>query len=191
MRCTIISDLNTIVHVVSRNLFCNVRNISATPASPACVATRICSTYFDLGAASYLRMVSWGSKFPLHKERGIALIFVPPLTDFSNEDIVILQLWDFCFVNQDLGNRFDCWLQSRLIDITSCIIVQSFSCSSYSSHHIAAQFLVEAVCLPAIDCAESTAIWQSSWTSCPTDGVVVSSAPVKLCFIHDLRTGRT
>lgn len=48
------SDLNTIVHVESRNLFCNARNISATPASPACVATRICSTYLDLGAASYI-----------------------------------------------------------------------------------------------------------------------------------------
>lgn len=52
MRCTMMSDLKTIVHVESRSLFCKARNISATPASPVCVATRICSTYFDLGAAS-------------------------------------------------------------------------------------------------------------------------------------------
>lgn len=58
MRCTTIRDLNTIVHVESLSLFCKVRNISATPASPACVATKMCSIYFDLGAASYLYAVS-------------------------------------------------------------------------------------------------------------------------------------
>lgn len=47
-----ISDLKTMVHVESLNLFCKARNISATPASPACVATSMCSTYFDLGAAN-------------------------------------------------------------------------------------------------------------------------------------------
>lgn len=46
------SALKAMVHVESLNLFCKARNISATPASPACVATRMCSTYFDLGAAS-------------------------------------------------------------------------------------------------------------------------------------------
>ena len=35
MRCTMISDLNTIVQVESRNRFCKARKISATPASPA------------------------------------------------------------------------------------------------------------------------------------------------------------
>ena len=52
IRCTMIKPLKTIVHVESRNRFVNVRNTSATPASPACVAMRMCSTYFDLGAAS-------------------------------------------------------------------------------------------------------------------------------------------
>ena len=33
------------------------RKISATPASPVCVATRICSTYLDLGAASWSKEV--------------------------------------------------------------------------------------------------------------------------------------
>lgn len=66
-----ISALKTMVHVESRSLFCNALKISATPASPACVATSICSTYLALGAAS--------------------LIFVPPLTDFSKEpDIVVI-----------------------------------------------------------------------------------------------------
>lgn len=53
IRCTIMSALNTIVHVESRNLCCRVLNTSATPASPAWVATSMCSTYLDLGAASY------------------------------------------------------------------------------------------------------------------------------------------
>jgi hypothetical protein len=44
--------LNTIVHVESRNRLVRARKISATPASPACVATRMCSTYLDFGAAS-------------------------------------------------------------------------------------------------------------------------------------------
>lgn len=60
-----IRALKTMVQVESRSLFCNARNISATPASPACVATSICSTYFAFGAAS--------------------LILVPPFTDFSKE----------------------------------------------------------------------------------------------------------
>ena len=34
IRWTMISDLNTIVHVESRSRFCNVRKTSATPASP-------------------------------------------------------------------------------------------------------------------------------------------------------------
>ena len=53
IKWTMMSDLKTIVHVESRNLFCKARNISAVPASPACVATRMCSTYFALGGASY------------------------------------------------------------------------------------------------------------------------------------------
>lgn len=65
MRCTMMSDLKTIVHVESLRRFCRARKISATPASPAWVATRICSTYLALGGAS--------------------LIFVPPLTDFSKD----------------------------------------------------------------------------------------------------------
>ena len=52
MRCTIIKLLKTMVHVESRRRLVRARKISATPASPACVATRICSTYLDFGAAS-------------------------------------------------------------------------------------------------------------------------------------------
>lgn len=65
IKWTMISALNTIVHVESRSLFCIALNISATPASPAWVATRMCSTYLAFGAAN--------------------LIFVPPFTDFSKE----------------------------------------------------------------------------------------------------------
>lgn len=53
MRCTMIKLLKTMVHVESRRRLVRARKISATPASPACVATRMCSTYLDLGAASY------------------------------------------------------------------------------------------------------------------------------------------
>lgn len=35
MRCTMMSDLKTIVHVESLRRFCKARKISATPASPA------------------------------------------------------------------------------------------------------------------------------------------------------------
>ena len=45
--------LNTIVQAESRSRCWRVRKTSATPASPECVATRIVSTYLDLGAASY------------------------------------------------------------------------------------------------------------------------------------------
>jgi hypothetical protein len=55
IRCKTMSDLKTIVHVESRSRNCSVRKISATPASPLRVARRICSMYFDLGAASCKR----------------------------------------------------------------------------------------------------------------------------------------
>ena len=58
IKCTMIRALNTIVHVESLKRFCRVRNISATPASPAWVATRICSTYLALGGASYFNNIS-------------------------------------------------------------------------------------------------------------------------------------
>src|SRR5436190_23369229 len=70
--CITISDLNTMVHVESRNRCCSVRNISATPAS-LCVAVRICSMYLDLGAAFYqfiwsAMTVDWmeSKTLPLH-----------------------------------------------------------------------------------------------------------------------------
>lgn len=44
--------LNTTVHVESRSLFCNALNTSPTPASPECVAIRMCSMYFVLGGAA-------------------------------------------------------------------------------------------------------------------------------------------
>lgn len=43
------------VHVESRRRFVRARKISPTPASPAWVATRMCSTYLDFGAASCRR----------------------------------------------------------------------------------------------------------------------------------------
>lgn len=109
IRCTVIRLLNTTVHVESRRRFCNARNTSATPASPECVATRICSMYL-------LRRLSQRSlgKGLLHKKRtstlagrpvktpvsrcnrdtpkpmklspdSRTLILVAPFTDFSNE----------------------------------------------------------------------------------------------------------
>lgn len=77
------SDLKTIVHVESLRRFCRVRNISATPASPAWVATRMCSTYLALGGASCFEWLTKGSQHNLMKP--LALIFVPPLTDFSKD----------------------------------------------------------------------------------------------------------
>ncbi len=53
IKCTIMRDLNTMVHVESRKRFWRARKTSPTAASPACVATRMCSTYLDFGAASY------------------------------------------------------------------------------------------------------------------------------------------
>ena len=50
------SDLKTIVHVESLRRFCKALKISATPASPAWVATRMCSTYLALGGASCFSM---------------------------------------------------------------------------------------------------------------------------------------
>ena len=67
MRCTMIKLLKTMVHVESRRRFWRARKISATPASPAWVATRMCSTYFDFGAASCgtvlaRRDAQWGER---------------------------------------------------------------------------------------------------------------------------------
>lgn len=77
------SDLKTMVHVESLKRFCRVLKISATPASPAWVAMRMCSTYLALGGAGYFHVVSKVSSSC--KEVLLALIFVPPLTDFSKD----------------------------------------------------------------------------------------------------------
>lgn len=82
------SALNTIVHVESRSRFCNARKISATPASPAWVATRICSTYFALGGASCFHEINEIDSRAVNG-RLLALILVPPLTDFSNEPDIV------------------------------------------------------------------------------------------------------
>jgi len=63
IRCVTIRALKTIVHVESRSLCCSVRNISATPASPAWVATRMCSMYFDFGAASCQIELAYATDF--------------------------------------------------------------------------------------------------------------------------------
>lgn len=65
MRCTIIKLLKTMVHVESRSRFVRALKISATPASPAWVATSICSTYLDFGAASYTWVLAGNSYGPL------------------------------------------------------------------------------------------------------------------------------
>ena len=45
--------LKTMVHVESRSRYCSALNTSPTPASPACVAIRICSMYFVFGGAAW------------------------------------------------------------------------------------------------------------------------------------------
>jgi hypothetical protein len=67
IRCTVIKLLNTTVHVESLSRFCKARNTSATPASPECVAIRMCSMYlferkgqFDFRRS---RSVRWESYF--------------------------------------------------------------------------------------------------------------------------------
>lgn len=52
IRWTVMRDLKTTVHVESRSRFWSARKTSATPCSPECVATRMCSIYFDFGGAS-------------------------------------------------------------------------------------------------------------------------------------------
>ena len=98
------SDLKTMVHVESRNLFCIDRKTSATPASPACVATRMCSTYFDFGAASYKLALGQHLAFLNRNSSGApTFTFVPPLTDFSKEvDIDIRLVGGSCLVMQQL-----------------------------------------------------------------------------------------
>jgi hypothetical protein len=95
MRCTIIMLLKTMVHVESRNRFVRARKISATPASPACVATSMCSTYLDFGAASYMYQLVCCCNEPTDRvmcrkgewvgRRIATLILVPPFTLFSKE----------------------------------------------------------------------------------------------------------
>lgn len=55
IRWMVIRLLKTTVHVESRNRNCSARKTSPTPASPACVATRMCSIYFVFGGAAYIR----------------------------------------------------------------------------------------------------------------------------------------
>ena len=106
IKCTMISALNTIVHVESLKRFCRVRNISATPASPAWVATRICSTYLALGGASYFNAVSRVVRIRNHPL--LALIFVPPLTDFSKDPDIPAGRW------RDMSFEIESTLRSRL-----------------------------------------------------------------------------
>ena len=48
------------------------RKISATPASPVCVATRICSTYLDFGAASWSKELVSSAADVAREERHVA-----------------------------------------------------------------------------------------------------------------------
>ena len=83
MRCVMIKALNTIVHVESRNRCVIVLKISATPASPALVACRMCSTYLDFGAASYETVNAHFDMIQGYIIVLCTLILVPPFTDFS------------------------------------------------------------------------------------------------------------
>jgi hypothetical protein len=56
MRWTVMRPLNTIVHVESRSRYCSARMTSPTPASPECVATRMCSMYLVFGGAFCSRL---------------------------------------------------------------------------------------------------------------------------------------
>ena len=110
IRCTVIKLLNTTVHVESRSRFCSARNTSATPASPECVAIRICSmylckekcqievriilgmlrgSYFVFGGAAYgrgmLAVQRCNAESRLSSCNLLTLIFVAPFTDFSKE----------------------------------------------------------------------------------------------------------
>lgn len=89
IKCTVIKLLNTTVHVESRSRFCKERKTSATPASPECVAIRMCSIYFVFGGAAYSGQLVVTHMAPLlHLLRSgdiLTLIFVAPLTDFSKE----------------------------------------------------------------------------------------------------------
>lgn len=109
IRCTMMSPLKTIVHVESRSRCVNVRKTSATPASPACVATRRCSTYFDLGAASC--SVPCEHTAMSYTAASIApptFCFVAPLTDFSNDwDMLFLAAEGHCRSADLLDGR--CW----------------------------------------------------------------------------------
>lgn len=62
MRWTVMRLLSTTVHVVSRSLCCRARKTSPTPASPECVATRMCSMYFVLGGAFWGQVRSAGAR---------------------------------------------------------------------------------------------------------------------------------
>lgn len=67
MRWVTMRALKTMVHVESRRRCWRVRNTSATPPSPAWVATRIVSTYLALGAASFVGMSNTSSSMFLRK----------------------------------------------------------------------------------------------------------------------------
>lgn len=108
IRWTVIKLLKTTVHVESLSRCCRARKTSPTPASPACVATRMCSMYFVFGGAACSRrrcqLFLFASSPPnvpamiacyhvaIASGRGClgymwprTLILVAPLTDFSNE----------------------------------------------------------------------------------------------------------
>ena len=88
---TVMRPLKTTVHVESRRRNCRARKTSEIPASPECVATRMCSMYLVFGGAACRE--SWLADVRRRQRDGdrtkdyIArtLILVAPLTDFSKE----------------------------------------------------------------------------------------------------------
>lgn len=114
--CVVSKLLSTTVHVESRNRYCNERKTSPTPASPECVATRMCSIYFVLGGAFYkshrsacnglvilsssssvLRWSLGGGVVGIGTQFARTLILVAPLTDFSKEPDMVQVLVTLMF----------------------------------------------------------------------------------------------
>jgi hypothetical protein len=103
----VIKLLNTTVHVESRKRFCSARNTSATPASPECVAIKMCSMYLfgrhgqlssgGSGCGKNRTLTSEGRPVDMKVSKAmqgmlrspfdclLTLILVAPFTDFSNE----------------------------------------------------------------------------------------------------------
>lgn len=131
--------LNTTVHVESRRRFCKARKISATPASPECVAIRMCSMYLcksqlfaywrivrldglylDFGGAAYGEHMSVDS---FSGALGFlrTFIFVAPFTDFSKELAISAQSCRWTFATALLRGDRNPFSQTGRLERTMCM----------------------------------------------------------------------